>query len=119
VHRSHISLCGGTETNRTAAAQRELVRRGPAVFDPELVKAMSEALDLAWNTMLAAHHVCTAGCLTDETRRKFALAIVDSARSGTRDRARLSESALRCLFPLGLDGVAPSNLHTSSQTRRG
>ena len=39
-------------------------------------------------------------------RRELALAIVDSARCGTRDRARLSENALRCLFPLGLDGGA-------------
>jgi hypothetical protein len=98
---SYISPCGGPESKLPAAAKCELVRLGPAVFHPELVNAMSEAFDLAWNTMLAADHVCAVGRLEAETRRELALTILESARNGTRGRARLSESALRCLFPLG------------------
>lgn len=87
---------------------------GSAVFGPEVVKEMSEAFDLAWGTMLALRHVCATDRLAAGTRRQLALAIVNAARRGLRDRARLCESALGCLFPLGLDGEAAGERPTSS-----
>lgn len=99
-------------------AEREPAYGGPAVFGPEVVKAMIEALDLAWQTILASRHAWTAGGLDAETRLRLAQAIVEAARTGTRDRARLSESALRCMFPLGLDGQRPNRQHSSEQERR-
>ena len=68
---------------------------------------MSEALEFAWIRVLASRQPPAAGELQDETRRQLALAIVDSARNGTRDREGLSRNALRCMFPLGSDGLTP------------
>jgi hypothetical protein len=75
----------------------------PAVFTPEVIQVMSEGFDLAWTTLLAADHACAADHLASETRRQLALAIVEAARRGTYDCVQLSESALRSLFPLGLE----------------
>ena len=85
---------------------------GPAVFEPEVVKEMIEAFEFAWRIMVASDHVCTTGSLQDETRRQLALAIVELARGGTHDLGRLYLGALRCMFPLGLDGHAHEVIET-------
>jgi hypothetical protein len=97
---------GGSAPPSTTALSCEPRFLGSAVFAPEIVKEMGEAFDLAWATMLASKHACAAGDMKAETRRQLACAIIQAARTGTSDRARLSKSALRCLFPLGLDGQA-------------
>jgi hypothetical protein len=70
------------------------------------IQAMSEALDLAWTALRTANHACATGRLQAGTRHQLALAIVESARRGTRDGVGLSKSALRSFFPIGLDGEA-------------
>jgi len=87
-------------------SHRERMDPNAAVFAPDIVKAMCEAFDLAWTSMLAANLACAADRFAAETRRQLAIAIVESACRGTCDRHRLSENALRSFFPLGLPGQA-------------
>ena len=84
--------------------EREPAPLGPGVFMPDIVEAMSDAFDRAWTAMRAAGVACAMGHLAAETRRQLALAIVESARRGTRSRMGLSEDALRSFLPLGLEG---------------
>jgi hypothetical protein len=89
---------------RAVASLEEPAFGGPAVFEPEVVKEMSEAFEFAWRVMVASNHIRTTGGLQDETRRQLALTIVELARGGIHDLRRLYLGALRCMFPLELDG---------------
>jgi hypothetical protein len=79
----------------------DISRRSAGSFTPDVVEAMGEAFDLAWTVLLAAGHPCATGPLETGTRYQLALAIVESARQGTRCRVQLSHRALRSFFPLG------------------
>ena len=98
-----LSLAG-RKLRAANAPEGERTLLGLAVFTPEIIQVMGEAFDRAWSAMLAAEVACATGHLAAETRRQLALAIVESARRGTRDRVRLSKDALRSFLPLGLEG---------------
>lgn len=95
-----------TKRNRRAASGPESgqIPLGPAVFTPDMVQAMSEAFDQAWTVMLATDGDATRNHVAADTRRRLALAIVNAARRGMRDRDQLIESALGNPFLLGWTG---------------
>jgi hypothetical protein len=61
-------------------------------FDPETIHILSDALDVAWQRLLAnTHHLGGPG---EAERTALAKHIVDIARNGERDHRRLVNRAL-------------------------
>ena len=58
-------------------------------FDPETVRIMSAAFDAAWKELLDVGHASTTRYKANATREALAKRIIDIARRGERDPARL------------------------------
>jgi hypothetical protein len=66
-------------------------------FDPEATHAMSIAFDGAWQALSETGHIATAPFKAETTRARLAKVILEQARNGERDPARLQEHAIKGL----------------------
>jgi hypothetical protein len=66
-------------------------------FSPELLATMSAAVEEAWRTLVAAGSSFAADDQAKATQEVLALRIVDTARAGETDPARLTKDALKYL----------------------
>lgn len=69
-------------------------------FDPETIRVMSLAFDAAWKELLDMGHSSTARYKANATREALAKRVIDIARRGEHDPARL---CLAALIPMNLE----------------
>jgi len=83
-------------------------------FDPDEVALMSRAFDAAWKELTDMGHVSTAPYQAKQTREILAKRIIDLARRGERDPARLCVAAL---VPMNLDRLRKPAAETQRISR--
>ena len=82
-------------------------------FDPETVRIMSAAFDAAWKELLDVGHASTTRYKANATREALAKRIIDIARRGERDPARLCLAALIPMEKLLLGSSPPAHVSTT------
>jgi hypothetical protein len=67
---------------------------GEATFDPETVRVLVAALDDAWRSLQKSGVCFTSRGHAEATRERLALRIIEMAKVGERNAARLRDDAL-------------------------
>jgi hypothetical protein len=66
----------------------------PASFDPDTIRAMSDALDEAWRTVQTNKRKFNLNAASSAAREVLAEHIISMAKKGELDRQRLIDGAL-------------------------
>jgi hypothetical protein len=67
-------------------------------FSPDMTRAMSAAMDSAWEQLAVAGHVETMPFRADVTRERMASAIIAQARKGVSDPQQLVAAAITVIL---------------------
>jgi hypothetical protein len=80
---------------------------GEATFDPESVRVLAAALDDAWRSLQKSGAYFKSRGHADATRERLAIRIIEMAKLGERDPARLRDDALLDLAQSNLAQLKP------------